>query len=81
VRVTGRVLWLTEDPELLKRQLRGEDLQGVPALFNASGPEGPEGLIDNISTDEITPGWVCYYYDATLARYWSATPSKMAASA
>jgi 3-isopropylmalate/(R)-2-methylmalate dehydratase large subunit len=26
-------------------------------------------LVDNISTDELTPGWVCYYYDETLARY------------
>ncbi len=24
---------------------------------------------DNISTDEITPGWVCFYYDETLGRY------------
>jgi 3-isopropylmalate/(R)-2-methylmalate dehydratase large subunit len=58
VRVAGRILWLTEDPELLKRQLRGEDLESPP-----------EALVDNISTDEITPGWVCYYYDETLARY------------
>jgi 3-isopropylmalate/(R)-2-methylmalate dehydratase large subunit len=26
-------------------------------------------LVDNISTDELTPGWVCYYYDETLAEY------------
>jgi hypothetical protein len=29
---------------------------------------GPK-LIDNISTDELTPGWVCYYYDETLGEY------------
>jgi len=23
----------------------------------------------NISTDELTPAWACYYYDQTLARY------------
>ncbi|RYE57192.1 MAG: 3-isopropylmalate dehydratase, partial [Rhizobiaceae bacterium] len=39
--------------------MRGED---VP--YDDSLP-----LISNISTDEITPGWVCYYYDETLARY------------
>jgi 3-isopropylmalate/(R)-2-methylmalate dehydratase large subunit len=59
VSVKGRVLYLTSDPELLKRQLAGENLP-----YDASRP-----LIDNISTDELTPGWVCYYYDETLARY------------
>ena len=59
VSVKGRVLYLTADPELLKRQLAGENLK-----YDESRP-----LIDNISTDELTPGWVCYYYDETLARY------------
>jgi 3-isopropylmalate/(R)-2-methylmalate dehydratase large subunit len=59
VRVEGRVLYLTTDGELLKRQLGGESLAFDPA----------RPLIDNISTDELTPGWVCYYYDETLARY------------
>ncbi len=59
VRIQGRILYLTEDMELLKRQLEGEDL--------AYDPE--RKLVDNISTDEITPGWVCYYFDETLARY------------
>src|SRR6266481_4531131 len=26
-------------------------------------------LMKNISTDEITPGWVCFYYDETLGHY------------
>ena len=60
VKVEGRVLYLTEDPAPLKQQLGGEDLGDAPA---------PEALVSNISTDEITPGWVCYYYDETLARY------------
>ena len=60
VQVTGRILYLTEDPEILKQQLAGADLAFDPAKH---------GLINNISTDEITPGWVCYYYDETLARY------------
>ncbi|MBI4702255.1 MAG: 3-isopropylmalate dehydratase [Deltaproteobacteria bacterium] len=60
VRVSGRVLWLTRDPAALARQLAGEDLDRIPDA---------DDLIDNISTDELTPGWVCYYYDQTLARY------------
>src|SRR5262245_48311808 len=59
LRFTGRILYLTEDPELLRRQLAGEDLAYDPS----------RKLIDNISTDEITPGWVCFYYDETLGDY------------
>ncbi len=55
----GRILFLTEDLELLKKQLEGEDLAFDP----------DRKLIDAISTDEITPGWVCFYYDETLGRY------------
>jgi 3-isopropylmalate/(R)-2-methylmalate dehydratase large subunit len=59
LRFTGRILFLTEDIDLLRRQLGGEDL-----------PYDPDRkLIDNISTDEITPGWVCFYYDETLGDY------------
>jgi 3-isopropylmalate/(R)-2-methylmalate dehydratase large subunit len=56
---SGRVLFLTEDPELIRRQLAGEDL--------AWDPDRP--LLNNISTDEITPGWVCFYYDETLGEF------------
>jgi 3-isopropylmalate/(R)-2-methylmalate dehydratase large subunit len=59
VKIQGRILYLTEDLSLLERQLGGEDLSLDPE----------RALISNISTDEITPGWVCYYYDETLARY------------
>jgi 3-isopropylmalate/(R)-2-methylmalate dehydratase large subunit len=60
VRLAGRVLYLTEDKQQLEAQLYGrQDLPFDPA----------RKLIDNISTDELTPGWVCYYYDETLARY------------
>ncbi|MEZ4225185.1 MAG: aconitase family protein [Polyangiaceae bacterium] len=55
----GRVLLLTEDEDLLKKQLQGDTVDYDPKLK----------LVDNISTDEITPGWVCYYFDETLARY------------
>ena len=59
VRLSGRVLYLTEDLELLARQLNGE------VLTYHSGRK----LIDNISTDELTPGWVCFWYDETLGDY------------
>jgi 3-isopropylmalate/(R)-2-methylmalate dehydratase large subunit len=57
--IAGRVLFLTEDQKLVEQQLAGKDL--------AWDPERP--LMANISTDELTPGWVCYYYDETLARF------------
>ena len=60
VRAHGRTLFLTEDAELLKKQLQG----GVIELDLER-----DALVNNISTDELTPGWVCYYYDETLARY------------
>ncbi|MCA8975357.1 MAG: 3-isopropylmalate dehydratase [Planctomycetes bacterium] len=60
IKFDGRVLYLAEDPAVLRAQLYdGVTLQYDPA----------RKLIDNISTDELTPGWVCYYYDETLARY------------
>ncbi|MCS6799121.1 MAG: aconitase family protein [Myxococcota bacterium] len=59
IQVRGRVLYLTADPELLRRQLEGESLRWDPSME----------LLDNISTDEITPGWVCYHHDETLGRY------------
>lgn len=59
VQIKGRVLYVTEDQDLLAAQLEGKDLSWDPSL----------SLVSNISTDELTPGWVCYYYDETLARY------------
>src|SRR4051812_36193691 len=55
----GKILFLTEDSDALKAQLQGKPHAWTP----------DSKLIDNISTDEITPGWVCYYYDETLAEY------------
>jgi len=66
VKAQGRVLYLTADAELLKKQLAGTDLTKEEIARVRSGETA---LIDNISTDELTPGWVCYYYDETLARY------------
>ncbi len=60
VRFDGRILFLTDDADLLRAQLDGQDLDATPEL---------DALVDNISTDEITPGWVCFYYDETLGHY------------
>jgi 3-isopropylmalate/(R)-2-methylmalate dehydratase large subunit len=61
VRLSGRILFLTEDPELIKRQLAGEDLPW-DTKHSANNPK----LRDDISTDEITPAHYCFYFDQTL---------------
>lgn len=48
-----RVLFLTKDPELIRRQLRGElDLRMEDLTV--------EELLDDINTDAMTPAWVCF---------------------
>src|SRR3569833_3524866 len=64
---TGRVLLLTEYAELLHRLLAGEDLPFDPSAPVGS-PTHPK-LRDNISTDEITPAYICYYFDDTLGQF------------
>src|SRR6266496_3352769 len=71
LKFVGRVLFLTEDTSLIRRQLeaggaQAKALEGELArrLLNDDLP-----LMDNISTDEITPGWVCFHYDETLSHY------------
>ncbi|MGA7549590.1 MAG: aconitase family protein [Candidatus Sulfotelmatobacter sp.] len=61
VRLRGRILFLTEDPELIKRQLAGEDLP-----WDTKNPANNPKLRDDISTDEITPAHYCFYFDETL---------------
>jgi 3-isopropylmalate/(R)-2-methylmalate dehydratase large subunit len=61
VRLSGRILFLTEDPELIRRQLAGED---VP--WDTRNPANNPKLRDDISTDEITPAHYCFYFDQTL---------------
>ena len=62
VRFDGRVLFLATDAALVRRQLAGEDLP-----YPAS--DQPLSLRDNISTDEITPAYICYYFDETLGEF------------
>jgi 3-isopropylmalate/(R)-2-methylmalate dehydratase large subunit len=61
VRLQGRILFLTEDPGLIKRQLAGEDLP-----WDRKNPANNPKLRDDISTDEITPAHYCFYFDETL---------------
>src|SRR5690348_5769894 len=61
VKLQGRLLFLTEDPELIKRQLAGEDLP-----WDTKNPANNPKLRDDISTDEITPAHYCFYFDETL---------------
>src|SRR6266852_2688539 len=50
-----RVLFLTKDPELIRKQLRGElDLQMTSLRV--------EDLLDDINTDAMTPAWACFDY-------------------
>jgi 3-benzylmalate isomerase len=61
VRLQGRILFLTEDPELIKKQLSGWDLP-----WDTKNPANNPKLRDDISTDEITPAHYCFYFDRTL---------------
>src|SRR5215468_6729686 len=48
-----RVLFLTKDPELIRRQLRGElDLRMRDLRV--------EDLLDDVNTDAMTPAWACF---------------------
>ena len=59
VRFPGRVLFLTEDPTLLKRRIEGVDLEWSPALR----------LRCDISTDEIVLVYRMYHFDERLGEY------------
>lgn len=50
-----RVLFLTKDPDLIRRQLAGElDLRMADLTV--------DDLLDDINTDAMTPAWVCFAY-------------------
>ncbi len=59
VTLEGRILFLVNDPALVTQQLDGHDLE-----YPVSAP-----LRDDISTDEITPAYICYYYDDKLGDF------------
>ena len=59
VRLAGRIILLTESPALIREQLEGRDIEWTAAVK----------LRDDISTDEITPAYICYYYDETLGEF------------
>ena len=59
IRLDGRILFLADDADLVRRQLAGETLT----------LEQVRPLRDNISTDEITPAWICYHVDEKLGTY------------
>lgn len=56
VRIHGRILFLTEDPRLIREQLEGMDLAWDPSVK----------LRDDISTDEMLPAWCGFYFDEIL---------------
>ncbi|HEY6971507.1 MAG TPA: aconitase family protein [Candidatus Angelobacter sp.] len=64
VKLHGRILFLTEDPELIRRQLAGEDLP-----WDTRNPQNNPKLRDDISTDEITPAHICFFFDETLGEF------------
>jgi 3-isopropylmalate/(R)-2-methylmalate dehydratase large subunit len=62
LRFDGRVLFLANDRELVESQLYdGADLDNTPEL--------QAQLRDQISTDEITPAYICYFHDETLGEF------------
>lgn len=67
----GRILFLTEDTSLIRQQLeaQGDERERIEADLAARLANEDLPLMSNISTDEITPGWVCFYYDETLGEY------------
>lgn len=59
VRFDGRILFLSQNASVIDRQLLCEDVtldEAVP-------------LRTDISTDEITPAYICYYFDEKLGEY------------
>ncbi|PCK30718.1 aconitase family protein [Pseudoalteromonas piscicida] len=59
IKLDGGVLYLTSDTSLIDKQIN----EGL----TLKGNKLP--LMDNISTDETTPSWTCFWYDDTLSKY------------
>src|SRR5688572_21703362 len=58
---SGRILFLVDDADAMRRQLNGVDLELTEDVRAK--------LRDQISTDEITPAYICYYFDETLGDF------------
>jgi len=71
IKFSGRILFLTDDTTLIRQQLEatGEEAAALEDALASRLSAGVLPLMSNISTDEITPGWVCFYYDETLGQY------------
>jgi 3-isopropylmalate/(R)-2-methylmalate dehydratase large subunit len=71
IKFSGRILFLTDDTALIRRQLEasGAEAAALESELTARLLSDDLPLMSNISTDEITPGWVCFYYDETLGQY------------
>ncbi|PYS70732.1 MAG: 3-isopropylmalate dehydratase, partial [Acidobacteria bacterium] len=71
IKFAGRILFLTEDTSIIRRQLEasGEEAKRIEDELAEAFASDDLALMSNISTDEITPGWVCFYYDETLGQY------------
>src|SRR5215217_6443622 len=71
IKFSGRILFLTEDTSLIRQQLEASDEAATTLETELDGRLANDDLplMSNISTDEITPGWVCFYYDETLGQY------------
>ena len=71
VKFTGRILFLTDDTSHIRAQLeaQGDERERLEAELASRLQSDDLPLMSNISTDEITPGWVCFYYDETLGQY------------
>src|SRR3989442_12685526 len=71
VRFDGRILFLTEDTALVRQQLEaaGDEAKALEDKLALRLASDDLPLMNNISTDEITPGWVCFHYDETLGQY------------
>src|SRR5262245_39717572 len=61
LRFEGRILYLLDDADLMRAQLAGENSTLTDQLRAR--------LRDQISSDEITPAYICYYFDETLGEF------------
>jgi 3-isopropylmalate/(R)-2-methylmalate dehydratase large subunit len=59
VQLKGRILFLTQDAALICQQLEGADLD----------PAAHYELRNDISTDEITPAYICYHFDEQIGQF------------